>query len=107
VKLLLSRKRPFCLVSSGIMLGDIQSKRLLYIKGVLLLLTGVLASVILLIRSPSILNALLICIATWGFCRAYYFVFYVIEHYADRGYKFAGLGSFLRYAWKRGGTGKR
>ena len=83
------------------MLGDIQSKRWLYIKGGLMFVTGVLASAILLMRSPSILNAVLLCIATWGFCRAYYFVFYVIEHYADPAYKFAGMGSFVRYLVRR------
>jgi hypothetical protein len=37
---------------------------------------------------------------------AYYFAFYVIEHYVDPGYRFAGLWSFVRYVLrKRGGNG--
>ena len=46
--------------------------------------------------------ALLLAICVWSFCRAYYFAFYVIQHYVDPGYKFAGLLDFLRYAWRRG-----
>jgi hypothetical protein len=34
----------------------------------------------------------------WGFCRAYYFAFYVIEKYIDPNYKFSGIISFLKYA---------
>jgi hypothetical protein len=32
-----------------------------------------------------------------GFCRSYYFAFYVIERYVDPGYRFSGLGSFVLY----------
>lgn len=37
-------------------------------------------------------------ITIWAFCRAYYFAFYVIEHYVDPHYRFAGLVDFLYYA---------
>ena len=40
---------------------------------------------------------LLFSIAVWSFCRFYYFAFYVINNCVDPNYKFAGLGSFLRY----------
>ena len=39
---------------------------------------------------------------TWGFCRAYYFAFYVIEKYVDRRFRFSGLGSFVKYWFTRG-----
>jgi len=42
-----------------------------------------------------------LALAVWAFCRAYYFAFYVIEHYADPGYRFAGLMSFIGYALRR------
>jgi hypothetical protein len=32
----------------------------------------------------------------WGFCRAYYFAVYVIEHYIDPGRKYAGLIDFVK-----------
>ena len=44
---------------------------------------------------------MLLATCSWAFCRAYYFAFYVIEHYADPGYKFAGLVDFAKYLFKR------
>lgn len=79
-------------------LGDIKNPALLYAKGLLMLLVGLLASTLLLAMHPEAKTVLLLAIAVWGFCRAYYFAFYVVEHYIDPGYKFAGLISFIRYA---------
>ena len=83
------------------MLGDLRNPRWLYAKAVLLLCVGLLASVILLIESPTLRTAGLLAVAVWGFCRAYYFAFYVVQQYADPGYRFAGLLSFARYCWGR------
>jgi len=80
---------------------DIKSKRLIYLKGMLFLLGGIMAAVILLIEQPSIKVAVLLAIAVWCFARAYYFAFYVIEHYVDANYKFAGLWSFVRYMGRK------
>jgi len=80
---------------------DIKSKRLIYLKGMLFLLGGIMAVVILLIEQPSIKVAALLAIAVWCFARAYYFAFYVIEHYVDANYKFAGLWSFVRYMGRK------
>lgn len=79
-------------------LGDIKNHRLLYAKGGLMLLVGLLASALLLADHADLKTTLLLAIAVWGFCRAYYFAFYVIEHYIDPSFKFAGLLSFLRHA---------
>ena len=87
------------------MLGDIQNPRWLYVKALLMLGVGVLASIILILESPTLRSAVLLAVAVWGFCRAYYFAFYVIERYADPTYKFAGLWSFARYAWSRRRSG--
>jgi hypothetical protein len=54
-----------------------------------------------LIEAPRLKVALLLGLAIWGFARAYYFAFYVIQHYVDDTYKFAGLGSFLQYLFRR------
>ena len=54
-----------------------------------------------LVMFPDFQLAILMVIAIWAFCRAYYFAFYVIEHYFDPSYRFAGLGSFVRYALRR------
>jgi hypothetical protein len=80
---------------------DIRDHRLLYAKGFLFLLGGLLAAGLLLAETPSWKVALLLAIAVWCFARAYYFAFYVIEHYIDPGYKFAGLTDFLRYLFRR------
>ena len=86
------------------MTRDITSPRLLYVKGLLLLLTGVLAGVLLVLERPTLKVALLLALAVWCFARAYYFAFYVIQHYVDPGYRFAGLVDFARYVMrKRGG----
>lgn len=82
-------------------MADIRSPRLLYIKGALLLGLGLLASAMLLIEDPRLRTAALLAIAVWAFARAYYFAFYVVEHYIDRSYRFAGLSSFLRYLLRR------
>lgn len=78
-------------------MGDIKSERLLYWKGYLFGFLGVLAGAILLWENPSWRNLALLAISIWSFCRFYYFLFYVIEKYADPTFRFAGVGSFLRY----------
>ena len=80
---------------------DITDARLLYLKGGLFLLAGVLAALLLLVEHPEPKVALLLLAAIWCFARAYYFAFYVIEHYVDPGYRFAGLGSFFAYLWSQ------
>jgi hypothetical protein len=82
-------------------MGDITNPRLLYLKGGLFVVAGLLASGLLLLECPSLKVAVLLVVAIWCFARAYYFAFYVVEHYVDPGYRFAGLWSFLRYAWAR------
>ncbi len=65
------------------------------------MLAGIVSSVLLLLESPSLKVGLLLAVAVWSFCRAYYFAFYVIEHYADPSYRFSGLISFIGYALRR------
>ena len=82
-------------------MSDIQSPRLLYFKGALLFCVGLTAAFILLIEHPSLKFAAILAIAIWAFGRSYYFAFYVIEHYIDGDYKYAGLLSFLRHSFQR------
>lgn len=74
---------------------EIESPRLLYAKGVLFLGLGVTAAALLLVEHPTLKTALLLGLAVWAFARAYYFAFYVIEHYIDGEFKYDGLISFL------------
>lgn len=80
---------------------DLTNPKLIYGKGVLFLLGGLLASGLLLAEHPSLKVALLLALAVWCFARAYYFAFYVIEHYVDGAYRFSGLWSFLLYLVRR------
>jgi hypothetical protein len=76
---------------------DIKDPRLIKLKGILFLVQGVLAGGVLLMIAPSWRVALLLAVTVWSFCRFYYFAFYVIQHYVDPSFRFAGLGSFIRY----------
>ena len=82
-------------------MADLTSPVLIYIKGALFLIGGVLASALLWMECPTLKAALLLALAVWCFARAYYFAFYVIEHYVDGKFKYAGIGSFLRYQFSR------
>jgi len=78
---------------------DLKSPSLIYLKGFLFLLIGCIASGLLIAEHPTLKLIVLLALVIWSFCRCYYFAFYVIQHYVDPGYKFAGLLSFVRYLW--------
>ena len=80
---------------------DLSNMKVIYLKGMLFLIMGVLCSILLLIESPTIKTAVLLGLAVWSFARLYYFAFYVIEHYVDGNYKFSGIWSFVRYVCRR------
>jgi len=76
---------------------DLTHPRMLYAKGAAFLFAGVLASSALILEKPTLRVALLLVLSIWCFARAYYFAFYVVQHYVDPGYRFAGLFDFVRY----------
>jgi len=80
---------------------DLTNPRLIKLKGMLFLCLGIASTLLLLWEHPTIRTAALLAIAVWSFCRAYYFAFYVIEHYVDPGYRFSGLWSFVLYLVRR------
>lgn len=82
-------------------MADIKSPRLICLKGALFLLLGGLAASLLLLQKPTLIVLVLLLISIWAFCRAYYFAFYVIEHYVDPSYRFSGLASFAQYALRQ------
>jgi hypothetical protein len=87
-------------------MADLKNPTIIWTKGLLFLVLGLLASVLLVLQAPSVTAVLLLVLTVWAFCRFYYFAFYVIGHYVDPTYRFSGLLSFLRYALRkrRGGT---
>jgi hypothetical protein len=82
-------------------MADLKNPAVIWTKGFLFLATGLLASVLIVLRAPSITIVVLLCLSVWAFCRFYYFAFYVIEHYVDSTYRFSGLLAFFGYAWRK------
>ena len=78
-------------------MGDLTSKKLIYLKAALFLLGGFVSAILILAEQPNLKVAALLAISIWCFCRFYYFAFYVIQHYVDGDYKFAGLWQFVKY----------
>ena len=84
------------------LLKDINKVWLLYLKAFLLFLTGFISSILLVLLNFNVITIVFLLLAIWGFCRAYYFAFYVIQHYVDPNYKFSGLIDFAKYSIKKG-----
>jgi len=71
------------------------------VKGILFLIVGLSASILLVIEHPTWKTITLLAIPVQCLSRFYYFAFYVIEKYVDPGYKFSGLWSLARYLMRR------
>ena len=82
-------------------MSDLTNPKIIKLKGLLFLFMGILAATLLLIETPTLREAALLTIVIWSFCRFYYFAFYVIEHYVDPQFRFAGLIAFARYMLKQ------
>lgn len=76
---------------------DLQNAKLIWLKGMLFLVIGLVATGLLWAETPTVRTAVLLLLAVWAFCRAYYFAFYVLEKYVDPGFRFSGLGSLFLY----------
>ncbi len=82
-------------------MADLKCPRLIYLKGLLFFGGGCLASTALLVEQPTLKVAFLLAVAVWCFARCYYFAFYVIEHYVDPEFRFAGLWAFAKFLFCR------
>ena len=80
---------------------DLTNPAWIKLKGVLFLLIGMAAAILLFLDNPKWKTAVLLGAAIWSFCRFYYFAFYVIEKYVDSSYKFSGLIAFAKYWFRR------
>jgi uncharacterized membrane protein len=80
---------------------DLKTSRWMWVKAVLFVVIGVVSCALILAEYPDWHVAVLLALAIWAFCRAYYFAFYVIEKHIDPEYRFSGLISVLRYLLKR------
>ena len=77
-------------------MADIQSKRLIVIKGLLFILTTAASGTAIVVNTPSLTVAALVLILIWASARSYYFLFYVIERYVDPELKYTGLVDLIR-----------
>jgi hypothetical protein len=79
---------------------DLQSSRLIVIKGMLFFFVATAAAALILLEIPSIRVAVLLALLIWSACRFYYFLFYVLEKYVNPNLRYAGLlalaGAFRR-----------
>jgi hypothetical protein len=80
---------------------DLKNPQWMWLKAMLLAMIGLTAAGLIIVDRFEWKTVALLVLVVWSFCRAYYFAFYVIEHYVDGEYKFAGLLSFCRYAMKK------
>ena len=76
---------------------DLTSAKWIYAKGLLFVLLAMIAACLLLYRAPHWHVLALLAICVWASCRAYYFAFYVIEHYVDSDFHYSGLLNFMSY----------
>jgi hypothetical protein len=86
---------------------DIKAKWLLHAKGFLFLILGLFAAGVIFIESQTIRTILLLVITIWAFCRFYYYMFYVLERYAGRDQKYAGILDALKFIIKSKGGLKK
>ena len=78
-------------------MSDLQSKPWIVAKGVMFLGIAVTAATLLLLESPTtIRTAIFLGLLVWAACRFYYFLFYVLEHYVDPSYRYAGIIALVR-----------
>ena len=80
---------------------DLTDPRWIKFKGVLFLLLGIFSALLIVLEQPSLKLAALLGLCIWAFCRAYYFAFYVLQHYVDPEFRFSGLWSAVRYLISR------
>lgn len=76
---------------------DLKDTRWIYAKAIGFLLIGLMGSTLILVRVPDWEVAMALALSVWGFARAYYFLFYVIEHYVDSQFRYSGLLDFVSY----------
>jgi hypothetical protein len=82
-------------------MADLKSSKLIYLKGFLFLICGAVSGILILLENPTLRVAVLLVVCIWCCSRFYYFAFYVIEHYVDPQYRFAGLVDFASYVLRR------
>lgn len=86
---------------------DIKSPALLKMKGALFALLAIISGGLLLAPQFSWQSLALLLITIWASCRTYYFCFYVLEHYVDPSFRYAGLWDLLRHGMRKSKGGQQ
>jgi hypothetical protein len=76
--------------------GDLSSRRLIVLKGILFLGLALAAAGLIWLARPSWQTAALLALFGWSAARFYYFLFYVLERYVDPRLKYAGIFHLLK-----------
>ena len=76
---------------------DLQNPKWMYVKAAMFTGIGFCCAALIWMENPNWKTAALLALLAWASARIYYFMFYVIEKYADPNFKFSGVISFLRY----------
>ena len=84
-------------------MSDLKNPKVIYFKAFLFLVCGSLAAGTLIMQSPTLTTAFLVAMTIWSFCRLYYFMFYVIEHYVDSDFRFSGIVPLIAHIIKHRG----
>ncbi len=69
----------------------------MYLKAALFVAIALVASAVILLEHFSWITLAMLALVIWASCRVYYFAFYVIEHYIDGSFKYAGLWSAMQH----------
>ena len=85
------------------LLKDLKSKQAIYLKAILFLLILLLSMVLNLVSDELSLRIISMLLIVWSSARIYYFMFYVIEHYVDKEFRFTGIYDLLRQLFKKKG----
>lgn len=86
---------------------DLKNPKWMYAKAALLLVIGAMTFGLLLLPQGLWAKVAFQAVMIWAFARAYYFAFYVIEHYVDGRYRFSCLIDFLKFLMGHGRKGGR
>lgn len=70
---------------------DLKSPLWLGFKAVLFVVLGTMAAGLLVLSAPTLQTMCLLLITIWAFCRAYFFLFCVIEKYIDPELRYSGF----------------
>jgi hypothetical protein len=90
--------RPSGAVRGAKVMADLRDPRILHFKGWLFFVLGLLATLLIALKTQDWQVIALLTLAVWAFCRWYYYAFYVIQNYIAAGYRYPGLLAFLKDA---------